>query len=155
MNYVEFKRKTLAESIRKHQSVIDDFRARISTVLNEEPVINDEEVDMAQQAKISQEIITEVNPLGDQLAFANEEMRLLLDMTAHQDDVHEKVEPGSIVVTDKDIFFVSASIERFEVDGKSVFGLSTEAPLYKVMEGKKEGESFSYKDNVYKIKEIF
>lgn len=155
MNYVEFKRKTLAESIRRHQSVIDDFRARISTLLNEEPIINDEEVDMAQQAKNAQEIITEVNPLGDELAFANEEMRLLLDMQAHQDDVHDKVELGSIVVTDKDTFFVSASIERFEVDGKSVFGLSTQAPLYKAMEGKKEGESFSYKDNVYKIKEIF
>jgi hypothetical protein len=155
MNYTELKRKTLAEAIRKHQRVIDDFRARISTVLNEEPLVNEEELDLGQQSKTSEDIITEVDPLGDQLEFANEEMKLLYDMLAHQDDVHDQVELGSIVVTDKDTFFVSASIERFDVDGRSMFGLSTKTPLYQAMEGKGEGESFSYKEMTYKIKEIF
>jgi len=31
-NYVELKRKTLSEAIKKHKSVVDDFRAGISTV---------------------------------------------------------------------------------------------------------------------------
>jgi len=155
MDYSELKRKVLAEAIRKHQGVIDDFRARISTMLNEQPVTNEDNLDFDAQAKTAETIITTISPLGDQLEFANEEMKLLYDMLAHQDDVHDQVEPGSIVVTDKDTFFVSASIERFSVNGQSMFGLSVNAPLYETMKGKKEGESFSYKDMTYTIKEIF
>ncbi len=155
MDYVALKRETLQEAINKHQQVIDDFRARISTMLNAEPIVNEDQLDYGTQAKTAEAIITRINPLGDQLEFANEEMKLLYDMLAHQDDVHDTVELGSIVVTDKDTFFVSVSIERFSVQGKSMFGLSTKTPLYEMMKGKKEGETFSYKDRSYTIKEIF
>lgn len=155
MDYVALKRETLQEAIKKHQQVIDDFRARISTMLNAEPIVNEDQLDYGTQAKTAEAIITRINPLGDQLEFANEEMKLLYDMTAHQDDVHDQVELGSIVVTDKDTFFVSVSIERFSVRGKSMFGLSTKTPLYEKMKGKKEGETFFYKERSYTIKEIF
>ena len=136
MNTTELKRKTLAEAIRKHQSVLDDFRAGITTLLDQEPVVNEDEVDYGDQSKTSEAIITQVNPLGDQLEFANNEMKLLRNLQLHQDDQHDRVELGSIVVTDKRTFFVSASIEEFDVDGKSVFGLSTKTPLYRSMEVK-------------------
>jgi len=154
-DYVELKRKALQEAIKKHQSVIDDFRARISNVLNAQPVVNEDKMDLDVTSKTAEAIITRVNPLGDQLEFANQEMKLLYDMQAHQDDVHDCVELGSIVATDKDTFFVSASIERFRVDDISMFGLSTEAPIYQVMKGKKEGDTFTYKDMTYTIQEIF
>lgn len=155
MDYSKFKRDVLQAAIKKHKSVIDDFQVRIDSLLKSEPVVNEGALDYGQQSLTAESIITEVNPLGDQLQFANEELKLLYDMLAHQDDVHEEVELGAIVVTDKETFFVSASIEGFTVDGKSVFGLSTEAPLYKAMEGKREGDSFSYNSNTYTIKEIF
>lgn len=139
----------LAEAIKKHQEVIDDFRARIRTA------VNGGEYDPEQQSKISGEIITVLNPLSDQLAFAEDEMKLLNDMTAHQKERHDYVQLGSVVVTDKDIFFVSASIERFDVNSVSMFGLSTKAPLYQAMKGKKKGDSFTYRDMIYTIKEIF
>ncbi len=49
---------------------------------------------------------------------------------------------------------VSASIEEFTVEGKSVFGLSVHSPLYKEMKGKKVGERFTYNTTTYLIKEI-
>lgn len=155
MNYTELKRKTLSEAIKRHQRVIDDFRARISTVLNEEPVSDGEGSDRSRQARTAEALLTQVDPLGDQLEFANEEMKLLYDMMAHRDDVHEQVELGSIVATDKDTFFVSASIERFDVDGRNMFGLSTKTPLYLAMAGKREGDSFTYGNTTYTINEIF
>ncbi len=146
---IKSKGYILAEAIKKHQEVIDDFRARIRTAVNEG------EYDPEQQSKISGEIITVLNPLSDQLAFAEEEMKLLNNMTTHQQERHDYVQLGSVVVTDKDIFFVSASIERFDVNSVSMFGLSTKAPLYQAMKGKKKGDSFTYRDMVYTIKEIF
>jgi len=154
-DYIELKRKALQEAIKKHKCVIDDLRAGISTVLNEMPVINVDNRDAGEQAQAAESIITTVNPLGDQLEFANDELKLLYNMIPHQDDVHNQVEPGSIVVTDHDTFFVSASIERFQVNGRSMFGLSKKSPLYQVMKGKKEGDIFSYKGMIYAIREIF
>lgn len=154
-NYIELKRNTLTEAIKKHKSIVDDFKAGISMVLNEEPVVNVDNRDAGQQAQTAESIITNVSPLGDQLVFANEELKVLYDMIPHQDDVHDQVEPGSIVVTDHDTFFVSVSIERFHVNGRSMFGLSINSPLYQVMKGKKEGEHFKYKGMTYVIREIF
>lgn len=154
MNAIELKRKTLAEAIQKHQQVINDFRAGITTMLDQEPVVNEDEMDYGDQAKNSESIITNVNPLGDQLEFANEEMKLLHAMQLHQDDPHDRVELGSIVVTDKNTFYVSASIESFTVNGKKMFGLSTKTPLYQAMEGKKAGDSFSFGKTTYHIREI-
>jgi hypothetical protein len=155
MNYSKFKRDVLQAAIEKHKTVIDDFQARIDSLLESEPVVNESDLEYGAQSQTAEAIITKVNPLGDQLLFANQELKLLYDMLAHKDDVHDRVELGAIVVTDKDTFFVSASIERFTADGRSVFGLSTEAPLYKEMEAKKEGDSFTYGKTTYTIKEIF
>ena len=93
--------------------------------------------------------------MGEQLKFADAEMRLLTEMKSRLAGLNDSVQLGSIVVTDKEVFFVSTSIERFEVDGKSLFGLSAQAPLYQTMRGKKKGDSFTYNKKTYKIKEVF
>jgi hypothetical protein len=115
----------------------------------------DQEVrDMTQQG-FNAEQIHRANAVGDQVSFANREMEILQNMLPTIEDISDTVKLGSVVVTDKDIFFVSASIERMKVNGISVFGLSTESPLYQVMKGKKQGENFSFKDANYRIKEVF
>lgn len=154
MRSIEFKRRVFDEAIKKNQHVIDDFRSRIDAVSKERPAEEDE-MDADQQAKISERVITELNPLGEQLEFADSEMKLLLELKNRLVDLNDSVQLGSIVVTDKDIFFVSTSIERFEADGKSLFGLSAQAPLYQTMRGKKKGDSFTYNKKTYKIKEVF
>lgn len=153
-DHVALKRKMLDASIKKHQTVIDDFTQSIKDLLASEGLVNEVDMDLTQQG-FNSEIVQKVNNIADQLQFANEEMKLLYDMQSTISYIHDSVQPGSVVVTDKEVFFVSVSIERFEVEGLEVFGLSTQSPLYQAMRGKEKGDKFSYKGRKYKIEDIF
>ncbi len=153
-NHVELKKKVLDAAIKRHQTVIDDFRLAIKEMLASEGITNEDEMDLTQQ-EFNTEMVQKSNRIADQLAFANEEMKLLYDMAPTIGCIHNTVQPGSIVVTDRDTFFVSASIEEFDVNGMKIFGLSTESPLFKSMEGKKKGDLFSHNYSDYRIIDIF
>ncbi|MCL6259855.1 hypothetical protein M3O96_12195 [Aquiflexum sp. TKW24L] len=154
INHAEFKKALLETSIQKHQSVIDDFKNSIREMMGNDSETNQEDADTSQQG-FNVEQIHRANAVGEQVSFANREMELLQNMLPTIEDIYDSVRLGSVVVTDKDVFFVSASIERMKVNGISVFGLSADSPLYQVMKGKKQGEKFSFKDTHYKIKEVF
>lgn len=141
-------------SIKKHQSVIDDLQNSIKELLGNEETINEDESDMSLQG-FKTEQVQKANLIGNQVSFANDEMTLLNNMLPGIEDIHDEVILGSVVVTDKMNFFVSASIEQFEVDGIKVFGLSTESPLFQEMKGRRKGEKFSFKDQEYKILDLF
>jgi len=153
-NHVELKKKMLDASIKKHQTVIDDFRISIKEMMDSGGNINEEEFDLSQQ-EFNTEMLQQVNRIADQLKFANDEMVMLYNMIPTIETIHQQVQLGASVVTDKDTFFVSASIERFEVDGLKVFGLSVQSPLFKMMEGKRRGDTFTYGKNTYKIIDVY
>jgi transcription elongation GreA/GreB family factor len=150
----QLKKDMLDAGIGKHQTVIDDLREGIKDLQSSAGIVNEEEMDLSQQG-FNTEIMHKINALADQLSFANEEMKRLYDMIPTIQYIHETVAEGSVLITDKGIFFISASIEEFEVDGLKVFGLSTASPLFQEMSGKKKGDSFSYKEVQYKIKDVF
>lgn len=154
VQHAEFKRKLLEASIKKHQSVIDDLQKSIRELLGTEDPLNEEETDLTIQG-FKTEQVQKANLIGNQVSFANEEMTLLNNMMPAIEDIHDEVSLGSVVVTDKMNFFVSASIEKFEVDRIEMFGLSTESPLYQEMKGKGKGDKFSFKDQEYRILDLF
>src|SRR5690606_1744181 len=137
------KKQILEEGIKQHQSVIDDFAQSIKELLtgNGQPAM--------------EEAVQRANTIADQLDFARAEMITLQDMQRTIGTIHDQVQLGSVVVTDKDTFFVSVSIERFYVGEMKIFGLSTKTPLYQAMEGKKKGDTFSYGDINYHIEDVF
>lgn len=153
-NHAELKRKMLDACIKKHQTVIDDFKKEVEALMGSVDIINEEEMDLSQQG-FNAETTQRASSISDQLNFANEEMRLLNNMTPSIDSEHDYVQLGSVVVTDSKIFFISTSIEQFEVDGLKVFGISTQSPLFKEMKGKKKGEIVNFNKDSYKIKDVF
>ncbi|HWV70914.1 MAG TPA: hypothetical protein VN040_04340 [Pseudosphingobacterium sp.] len=148
-NRIWLKTEMLRACIKKHQSVIDDFKTGIKELLDTE------KVDDPEDAKLNDATVLEINQLVEQLRFANEEMETLNGLSAVGGSKHDYVKLGSVVVTDKDIFFVSASVERFEVAGLSVFGLSVKSPLFKAMEGLKVRDNFTYGTRNYHIIDLF
>lgn len=153
-NRGELKKKMLNACIQKHQTVIDDFQQSIKELLGSGGLINEEELDLSQQG-FNTEMVQRADAIADQLEFANQEMKLLYDMLPTIGYIQNTVQAGSVVITDKMNFFVSTSIEEFEVEGMKVFGLSTASPVFLAMEGKKEGEVFTFKEAKYKIQEVF
>lgn len=145
----------LEASIKKHQTVIDDFKRGIKEMLESKGIGSQEGTDLSQQG-FNNEVALNADRLADQLRFANEEMKILYDMLPACGSIHSQVQLGSVVVTDKGTFFISASIERFEVGGLKVFGLSAKSPLFKAMQGKRKGDTFTYNGmQTYRIKEVF
>lgn len=67
----------------------------------------------------------------------------------------ETVNFGSVVETDKDLYFVAVPVGELVLeDGSIVYSISTEAPIYQVMKGKKVGDSFSFNDKEREIKKV-
>ncbi|MGY5849473.1 transcription elongation factor [Salegentibacter sp. F14] len=71
------------------------------------------------------------------------------------DHYSETVNFGSVVETDKDLYFVAVPVGELELeDGSKVFSISTEAPIYQVMKDKKPGDSFQFNDKEREIKKV-
>jgi transcription elongation GreA/GreB family factor len=67
----------------------------------------------------------------------------------------ETVAFGALVITDKQKLFVSAAIGKVECNGECYYAISPLVPVYKAMEGKKAGDTFTVNNNKFTIKEIW
>jgi len=148
------KHRILESAIRQHETVINDFRERIREMMHTDENENEERFDSQTQA-LKAETTAKVSLLAEQLEFANRELEDLFRMRSEMGSIHDTVQRGSVVKTDRDTFFVSASIERFEAEGKPFFGLSVVSPLYLAMKGKKTGDSVTYGKTTYRILDVF
>ncbi|WP_158795910.1 3-oxoacyl-ACP synthase [Pedobacter sp. L105] len=66
----------------------------------------------------------------------------------------DTVRNGSVVYTNKGIFYISISAGQIKVDDQLVFAVSFASPIGKLMIGKQIGESFSFNQNEYTIQKI-
>ena len=67
----------------------------------------------------------------------------------------ENIDFGSLVETNDNYYFISVALGKIALEeGSSVYAISTEAPIYQEMKGKKAGESFSFNDKEHKILEV-
>ena len=68
--------------------------------------------------------------------------------------LNHDVSLGAIVETELQNYFIAVSLGELKVDGKSYFTISGKSPIYKAMEGKTAGETFTFRDKEYKILQI-
>jgi transcription elongation GreA/GreB family factor len=113
----------------------------------------------------------EKGKMGDKFESFREQCQIDRDMFAKQyqeamallnilhkinvDKENEMILPGSVVVTDVQNIFVAVSIGNIKMSGKDFFAVSTLSPIYKAMTGKRKGDSFSFRDKIYKITDTF
>ena len=147
------RKKLLDACIAKQQFLIDDFNERLRQLGSDEDLNNQpyDTKDIAAQA----ERMTEINTLNAQIEFANVELEILQTLSRAPDTDRHYVALGAIVITNHYTFFVSASLEKINVDGHVYIGISTHSPIYKLMEGKTKGDTFTYSNVHYKIKDTF
>ena len=135
-----WKKSILEAAKLKQQALIDDFQERIDTILKTEKAISEEGMDLDRQAKEDYGKM-EVNLLADQLNFAVAEMDLLNTLVI-EEPLHDHIQFGSVVVTNQKVFFVAVSVEEFKVNSQKIFGISTKAPIYQDLKGKKAGDLY-------------
>lgn len=97
-------------------------------------------------------MMQERSRLGSQLeVFINQKAALnAIDLEKN----YTEVSYGCLVKTVQATFYLSAAIGPITLEKQSIFAISGEAPLSKVMIGKRAGESFSFNNKTFEIKSI-
>jgi len=67
---------------------------------------------------------------------------------------HRKVDYGSLIKTDKGIYFISIGIGKIEVDNTIVYAISLNSPLGKQLKGKEKEDEVQFQGREFRIKEI-
>lgn len=97
--------------------------------------------------------------IGRRDMFAGQYQKALTDMSVLEkincQELKDKVEFGAIIISDVSKFIIAISSGKIECDGETFYAISPAVPLYKVMEGLKQGESFEFNGKRQTIKELF
>jgi hypothetical protein len=67
---------------------------------------------------------------------------------------HEKVSLGTLVKTNQGVFFVAVALGKMEVDKQTVYVISKEAPIAKIMWGLKAKTNFVFNEKKFEIIEV-
>ena len=147
------KPEILEMAIASQKAIIHDLEHRTKDILANDGNVNEEEYDSTEQS-IKSALIDEAEALGNELKFVKDELAELEKLKG-EIAPSDHVAPGAVVVTNHGAFFISASIEGFNVGKSHFFGLSLKAPLYIKMKGKKSGDKFTFNKTEYQIKDIY
>lgn len=66
----------------------------------------------------------------------------------------DEITEGNVVLTDKLNFVIGLSFKDFEWENKKFVGISTEAPIFGALVGKREGDKVEFNGISYTIEEI-
>ena len=67
----------------------------------------------------------------------------------------ETVGPGSLVLTDRGIYFLAVGIGKIKLDGQTYYCISENAPIGRLLLSQKQGAVIGFNDRQIKILEIY
>lgn len=88
-----------------------------------------------------------------QLSNALAGIRYLQDLL--KEPLHDVVEHGAVVITDRQNFLLSIGAGKFMVGNQVFFAISAQTPIYVALKGKRVGDSIVFNGQSQTIKEIF
>ena len=144
--------KSLLQSacLHKQELLLTDFEQEILRLTEE--ITRGKEMPSQEQAgrTDSNELLVR---LEHEVIFVKKEQTILKGLDVERECT--QVELGAVVVTDQQVFYISSSLERVEVDGAEFFGISTQAPIYAALKSKRAGDSFTYAGLSYRVLEVY
>jgi len=94
----------------------------------------------------------EIEKNTKQLAEAEKLLGMLNSMLA--ENTSSVIIPGSLILTDKGVFYIAISIGQVTIDQNSYFIIAPDSPIGKVFMGKKNGDIVEWNKVTYSIKSI-
>ncbi|GAB2483331.1 MAG: hypothetical protein EP311_08900 [Cytophagales bacterium] len=144
------KPSILHACIIKQQLTIDDFEKEVLSLRTE---ITDHSEIASQEHRGGAERNEMLVRMEKELTFLKNELRVLENIDPELE--HNQVQLGAVVITDQRIFFISTSVELVEVNGHCLYGISTKAPIFASMRGKKTGDAFEHAGVRYLILDVY
>ena len=140
---LEIIHQKISEKIQKLEQLIAETRASN----------NDTKSSMGDKYETSREMLQqEINNLQIQL---NEHLKSQQILKNINPNPHKIVTLGSLVETEKGMFFIAISLGELSFNQEKIFVISAESPLAKAMNGKKVGETFIVNNLSQTIKNIW
>ena len=140
---LEIIQQKVSEKILKLEQLIAETRASN----------NDTKSSMGDKYETSREMLQqEINNLQIQLNEHLKSQKILKNINPNP---HKVVTLGSLVETEKGMFFIAISLGELSFNQEKIFVISAESPLAKAMNGKKIGESFVVNNLSQIIKNIW
>ena len=68
---------------------------------------------------------------------------------------NDKVEFGSVVITDLQKVFISIGLGKVNLDSETYYAISPKVPFYEAMKGLKKGDSFDFRGRKINIIDVF
>ena len=99
------------------------------------------------------QVLRKRDMLGKQLQLTIEQITVLDKIGI--DRLHDKVEFGSVVFTEKQKIFVATGIGKLQFEEEDFFVISPKVPIYEAMKGKARGDTFRFRDIEQKIIDVF
>jgi len=69
--------------------------------------------------------------------------------------LHDKVEFGSVVITEKQKMFIATGCGKVELEGDTFFAISPLVPIFFAMKGMKKGDIVNFRGQAIKILDVF
>lgn len=135
----------------------DKLSAKIENLerlINETRASNNEtKSSMGDKFETSREMVQqEINTLQIQL---NENVQARNSLKQINTNLHQTIGLGSVVETDKGLFYIAVSLGEIIFHEKKIFVISTESPLGKILFSKKKGEEISLNSMKQTIKDVW
>ena len=144
------KADVLAACLQNKEELIKSFEDRVAEA-RDDAYAQNQSASQSEDRTIGE--IDLLNTYENELAFAQSELSFLKSLDAGIKS--SKAEPGAIVITNHLTFFIGVSNEKIEMNGEEIVCVSTNAPLYKMMEGLQKNDHFHFNETQYKIENIY
>jgi hypothetical protein len=154
INFVFFQKKfnmkredILQEIIKEQHRVIDSLKAsvsqfKIASDMDEDSTSDPDDYTRQAEAK------------DMQLRFEKMLQKEKLDLEfvlKEIDKSYSEIEFGTIVETDKNYFFMAVPLPKLKIEGKELFCISREAPIYSKLKGKNIGDTVEIGNTTHHI----
>lgn len=129
------------EQIEKYNEKISSLKESLDSI--------DRHNDYDEEGKL----LGEYEQISNYLDVAQNRKKLL--STIDHKKYSEEVQFGSLVETKTNYYFVAGAIGEIGMDdGSKVYAISTEAPIFQKLEGKRKGDTFIMKDEEIEILDV-
>ena len=147
----EIKQRLLKECLRIQQQQIDTAKSAMDEA---QESANEQQGSMEDKFESFREAMQiQRDMFAKQLAEAVNGLAMLKRIVVTKESKDAAL--GAVVITDSSKYFLALSLGEIDLDGEKYFAISPVSPLGKAMIGKKEKETFEFRDKKFKIKSIF
>jgi hypothetical protein len=145
--------------LKLYRRCMDFIQQRIATAetalqQSQEASNDDTKSSAGDKFETTREMVSQDIARTKSLLFDGQQNLQLLTSLADLPSGTDTARNGSVVYTNKGIFYISISAGQIKVDEQVVFAISAASPIGKLMIGKTIGASFSFNQNDYVIDKI-